>query len=70
MFNKNPLSFVLDQIEQRTPEALQPLQQAGKRFLKEQSPFVSREEFEAQQIVLAQALQRLEELEKRLAGVA
>ena len=72
----NPAEFFFDQLQDKLPNALRPFaseaRQLGKRFVKhnsEQLDLVSREEFLAQQAQLDAALQRLAELEAKLAAL-
>ncbi|MDO4776894.1 MAG: accessory factor UbiK family protein [Cardiobacteriaceae bacterium] len=69
----NPISFILDQLEERMPEALRPFNQemknASRRLFQERFDafdLVSREAFDAQGQRLDAALARLAELEARL----
>lgn len=69
----NPISFILDQLEERMPEALRPFNQemknASRRLFQERFDafdLVSREAFDAQSQRLDAALARLAELEARL----
>ncbi|MDO5090865.1 MAG: accessory factor UbiK family protein [Cardiobacteriaceae bacterium] len=69
----NPLSFVLDQLENHLPEALRPfnaeMKNASRRFFRERlEPFdlVPREDFDAQGARLDAALARLAALEARI----
>lgn len=69
----NPFSFILDQLEERMPEALRPFNQemknASRRLFQERLDafdLVTREAFDAQGERLDAALARLAELEARL----
>lgn len=69
----NPLSFILDQLEERIPEALRPfneeMKNASRRLFQERFDafdLVSREAFDAQGQRLDAALARLAALEARL----
>lgn len=73
MLKRNPAQFILEQLEEKMPEALRPIHEGvkstGKRIIQERfQQFVTREEFEAQQALLQQALFRIQELEKQLKG--
>ena len=69
----NPFSFLLDQLEQKLPDSLRPVQaevKAAARSLLddklEQFDWVPRSEFEAQAQLLAQAEARIAALEAKL----
>ena len=70
----NPFSFLLDQLEQKLPDSLRPVQaevKAAARSLLDdklaQFDWVPRSEFEAQAQLLAQAEARIAALEAKLA---
>ena len=69
----NPFSFLLDQLEQKLPDSLRPVQaevKAAARSLLDdklaQLDWVPRSEFEAQAKILAQAEARIAALEAKL----
>jgi len=73
----NPFSFLLDQLEQKLPDSLRPMQaefkSAARSLLDDklaQFDWVPRSEFEAQARLLAQAEERIAALEAKLDGKA